>query len=112
METLSELMDEVRSKNVSYGFVTHWKLNWQLNYLADQTMIFRQFYNIERCQEYIDAVNECYIDSLCPIILVGYNLGNISGCPRPVVVVKERFFLMENPKEECLLAADFQLPGR
>ena len=115
MRALTELTDAMKSTTILHGFVSDWQINWQLNYLTDGTMKFREFYNLERVQSYVDAVNGCYLSDTCSVVLIGLNrltedVSDTEEWGGGLMQVNEHYYIMENPTEKLLIHEKIELP--
>lgn len=116
MEVLKELRSELEERQIRHGFVSEWQVHWQMNYLGNGESYFRYLSNEDRIQSIVDEVNQCYLDTACPIALLGSNwplheMQNVAGWNERIERINDRFYIMENPDRIYLETGGFELPS-
>jgi hypothetical protein len=112
MKMYNELLDELQRKQIHHVFCTDPLLQWMLNYSGVNA---RYTFLNERINRYVENVNQCYYETDCKIAVLGYqgyfgfiNVGD-DDFYEEVIIVNDRFFIYENPKQQHLAGGKFEM---
>lgn len=115
MKRLNELVEKLKSRGLTKGFVSEWQVLWQLNYLGNDEMAFRYQSLEDRVPRFVNAANDCYTNPECKTVLTGglwplLEMEKVEGWEKAIEKVNARYYLMENPDTTYLNAGKFELP--
>jgi hypothetical protein len=112
-ETMSKVIEHLRSQGVAHVFSTNALLQWQIAFYSGESMTARWKTDVERYPPYVAAVNGA-LEGGRPTAIVGY-VGATGGLEdmvpdrRSIVEIDGKYFVYVNPDKELLQRLGFRL---
>lgn len=117
METLLDVYETLKERDIHHVFVSEWNLVWQLNYLGGGDMAARLSAKDERIDRFADEVDRCYLDPECNYALAGshwplLDMNFVDGWHERIERLNDRYYIMMNPEDAFLHKGQFELPEK